>query len=348
MKILFVEDELSKNIPRIVRLFEKYLGEKRIQALMALEGDCYGGSPEKIKAIVDDTNMVEAEYRFPEALAKIVNENYKRYALFIVDRNLVESDYTYAEAVAADPSSNEEAYKNYNKKEGDCLLVKLALKRVDVEQMFFFLTVNTAETELANAKELEGILGSLGDFKKWNFIEKSKKEHLDRLKERIDNHEDLSRTLEHQHHIRLLRQHLGETAADRFRRLVLRQDEHDRIEDNLTEIRKIYETILAGACRHIPDMARNCVNTHGVVFLGAHNWLWKEKHINSIIRNHCFSIKTISSDYGTHDPASLVVYPPSHDTATRAVYRPSPDTVKALIYALRDVIKWFGGVCAKP
>ncbi len=339
MKILFVEDELSKNIPRIVRLFEKYLGKKRIQRLEAMEADTsgYGATPEEIKALVDDTGIVEAEYRFPEALAKI-RQQHEHYALFIVDRNLAESDYDYAEAVAADPSFSEALYNEYFEREGDCLLYKLAFKGVDVRRMFYFMTAYDATSELKNARGLEELLGHLGDFKVRNFIEKSNEEAFQRLKDRINNHQELSRIAEHQHHIRLLRQHLDETAAEGFRKVVLHQDKHDRIGDNLTEIRKIYEKILAGACRHIPEMASACVTTHGAVPLGTEtlNWLSNHNHINSIIRNHCFSIKTICSDFGSHDKKE-----------DRKVFPPSPDTVKALIYALRDVIGWFGGVCAR-
>ena len=36
MKILWVEDELAKNIPRIIRLFPKFLGKKRVNKLESL------------------------------------------------------------------------------------------------------------------------------------------------------------------------------------------------------------------------------------------------------------------------------------------------------------------------
>ncbi len=339
MKILFVEDELSKNIPRIVRLFEKYLGKKRIQQLEALEADAsgYGATPEEIKAIVDDTGVVEADYQFPAALAKIMRQH-DHYALFIVDRNLAESDYDYADAATADPSFSEAQYNEYFEREGDCLLWKLAFKGVDVRRMFFFMTAYDATSEIKNARGLEELLGHLGDFKSRNFIEKSNEEAFRRLRDLINNHRDLSRIAEHQHHIRLLQNILDEAAAEGLRRVVLHQDKHDRIADNLTEIRKIYEKILAGCCRHFPDMVRACVNNHGAVPLGMEtlNWLSDHDHINKIIRNHCVSIKTICSEFGSHD-----------NPVARKVFPPTTDTVKALIHALRDVIGWFGGVCAR-
>ena len=70
MKILYVEDELSKNIPRIIRLFQKYLGEERIRELEAIEHDesGFGGRPEDIKQIVELCNKIEIEYTFSNAL----------------------------------------------------------------------------------------------------------------------------------------------------------------------------------------------------------------------------------------------------------------------------------------
>ncbi|WP_207680782.1 hypothetical protein [Desulfonema magnum] len=72
MKILYVEDELSRNIPGIIRLFEKYLGKKKIRRLKELEEDesGYGAEPDEIKGIVEETNIVEVEYRFPARITQ--------------------------------------------------------------------------------------------------------------------------------------------------------------------------------------------------------------------------------------------------------------------------------------
>ena len=98
MKILYVEDELSKNIPRLIRLFSKYLSKKEIKNLKALEADetGYGAEPEEIKNIVEKTGLIEIEYRFPDALREVIH-NSEKYALFIVDRNLSEIEYEYDE-----------------------------------------------------------------------------------------------------------------------------------------------------------------------------------------------------------------------------------------------------------
>jgi len=146
MKILFVEDELSKNIPRITRLFSKYLGKKRIQRLESLEADEYGAEPEEIKAIVEETNLIELDYRFSDALRKIV-QSYQDYALFIVDRNLYQTEYDFEEVKKIDHSYTEALYERYFEREGDYLLYKLAmLSNADiVKAKFYYLTAYSAD-----------------------------------------------------------------------------------------------------------------------------------------------------------------------------------------------------------
>lgn len=339
MKILFVEDELSKNISRVVRLFEKFLGKDRIARLEALDADPYGASSEEIKAIIDETGIVEADYRFPQALKKVTRQH-AQYALFIIDRNLVEGDYRYEEALEADPAFSEKMYNDYFEREGDYLLYKLALliTGLAISQKFFFLTAYDAASELKNAAGLQELIGHLGDFKKNNLIEKGNEKHFFRLKEMVDNHQDIRRVAEHQHHVNLLRKYLDEKSADRFVKLILDRDKRRRVGDNLNEIRQIYQKILSKCCALIPEMNAACVDNYGHVNLGKKtlDWLSENGHINSIIRNHCFSIKTICSDFGGHD-----------HTAERQIFAPGTDTVNALFFALKDVIGWFGKLAFK-
>ncbi len=188
VKILYVEDELSKNIPRIVRLFSKYLGEEKVKALETPETDTsgFGADPEEIKSIVEETYMIEVEYRFPNALHKIVQRP-EKYALFIVDRNLSEHEYTYEEIQSIDPYYTKILYQRYSKKdrEGDYLLQKLALfSPVDVMTRFYFLTAYSAQDELQIAEDVEQLI-DLGKFKAENFIEKGNDSDLKRLRQII-------------------------------------------------------------------------------------------------------------------------------------------------------------------
>lgn len=192
MKILYVEDELAKNIPRLVRLFSQYISAETINALHAFEADPsgFGAGPEEIKNIIEDAAMIEVEYRFPDALRKIVRQP-GMYALFIVDRNLSEYDYTLEEVQQIDPHYTSTLYERYTQKarEGDYLLHKLALfSPVDVMKRFFFLTAYPAQEELQSAKDIEQLI-DLGKFTAENFIEKGSDKDFERLRQIIDNTE---------------------------------------------------------------------------------------------------------------------------------------------------------------
>lgn len=196
MKILYIEDELSKNIPRIVRLFSAFLGKEKTRALQALDIDAsgYGADPEEIKNLVEETHFIEVEYRFPDALRKII-QHPERYALFIVDRNLSGHEYTHQEVQRIDNNYNELLYKRYtnNNREGDYLLLKLALfSPVDVMQKFYFLSAYPVQDELQGAEDI-GNLIDLGKFTVENFIEKGNETNIERLREIIST-TDLSDT----------------------------------------------------------------------------------------------------------------------------------------------------------
>lgn len=203
MKILFVEDELSKNIPRITSLFSKYLGKNTVKKLNALEADesGYGAAPEEIKEIVEATNLIEVEYRFPEALRKII-QSYDKYALFIIDRNLVEGEYEFDEVRAIDSAFDEAQYEKYFEREGDYLLQKLVLdSHVDVMGKFYFLTAYSAEDELRGSEDIKTLI-DFGKFNTENFIEKG---DLDRLINIIENIRILNLQNDNKRYLNILR-----------------------------------------------------------------------------------------------------------------------------------------------
>lgn len=337
MKILYVEDELSKNIPRLIRLFSKYLSKKEIKILKELETDDpgYGAEPEEIKKIVEKTGLIEVEYRFPEALKKII-QNYKKYALFIIDRNLSEIEYEHDELRQIDASYNKDQYDKFFEREGDYLLHKLLYKSVNVLTKFYFLTAYPAPDVIRGADDLK-IHVDFGEFHAENFIEKADNEQLKKLKLIIENINILNLQEENKEYLNILRNKIDEETAEKFLKVVQEKEEIERIGDNLKEIRIIYETILEACSQKIPDMSSNCTDKYGKVFpgKGTIDWLSNNEHINSILRNFFFSINKICSEFGAHQNR-----PPSE-------YKPTLNTVNSIIYALKDVILWFGKVCSQ-
>lgn len=188
MKILYVEDELSKNIPRMMRLFHKYLGQPRIAALEKLEHDIsgYGATPQEIKRIVQASDLIQVEYRFPDALREVMHHR-DQYTLFIIDRNLSENTYSLEEIQGIDPTYDKAHDNRYAGREGDYLLLKLGSHgHANFLDNVYFLTAYPAQYELRSQQEIER-LRDLRRFKAQNFIEKGSLKDLERLQGEINN-----------------------------------------------------------------------------------------------------------------------------------------------------------------
>ena len=331
MKILFVEDELSKNIPRVIRLFSKYLSKKEIKKLKAFESDesGYGAEPQEIKDIVEKRGFIEVEYCFTDVLRKIT-QNSKKYALFIIDRNLSEVEYEHEELREIDDTYNEEQYEKFFEREGDYLLHKLVYNDINVSTKFYFLTAYSAKDEIRGVDDLKTLI-DFGKFHTKNFIKKGDDEQ--RLKEVINNIRILNIKEENKHYLNILRKKIDEEAAEKFLKVLDKKDETKRIGDNLKDIRIIYESILQVCLQKIPDMNNKCTDKYGKLIKPI-VWLSDNGHINSILRNFFFSIYKICSDFGAHDSKTM-----EHDR-----YKPTLNTVNSLVYALKDVISWFATI----
>lgn len=184
-KILFVEDELSKNVPHLLRLFEKYLSPAEKTSLNEIINDQAGADNEGIKAILKDNPFLDVEYSFAGAL-KTVSENHNDYQLFIVDRNLSSQMSTLADIQAVRPSFSEDIYIIYMEREGDYLLEFLATKGVDCGASFYFMTAYGKGEALRNEETISKLI-SFDAFKHSNFIEKGKKDDFIRLRDEIVN-----------------------------------------------------------------------------------------------------------------------------------------------------------------
>lgn len=188
MKILYIEDELPKNIPRMTRLFGKFLGPAHIGELEALERDVsgYGATPEDIKRIVEASHLIQVEYRFPEALREVLH-NHVQYTLFVIDRNLSEMSYTLHEVQAIDPTYDKTQDEHYAGREGDYLLLKLGVcGHANLLEHTYFLTAYSAEYELRGQQEIERLL-DLRRFTTNNIIEKGDFHAFERLQNEVDN-----------------------------------------------------------------------------------------------------------------------------------------------------------------
>jgi hypothetical protein len=328
MKILYVEDELTKNIDRLRRLFSNYLDEPTIAELKHLETDGYGAKPQEIKNIIKATNIIEIEDRFPDALRKIVY-GYDQYACFIVDRNLVENHYDPREVFGIDGNYTETLDKKYRTREGDYLLNWLIMNAKEPKSIlrkFHFLTAHN-DSDVRGVDIIEMYL-DFGAFTQEQFFDKTS---IDKLKERIDNIAVLNIRYENRRYLDVLRNNLHEEDVEMFLKVLLEKEERVRINNNFSDIRTIYEHILEKFAATIPQCKDNRGKINEKILFSE---LENKGQFNPMLRNYCFTIWQVCSAYGAHRRTD----PEQKDR----IFLPTLNSINSIIYALKEVILWLG------
>jgi hypothetical protein len=324
-----VEDELTKNVDRLRRLFSKYLDENIVVDLQRFEADEYGATPDEIKKLIQSGNIIEIEDRFPDALKKIIH-CLDQYACFIVDRNLIENPYNFQEVNRIDNKFSEFLYDKYREREGDYLLNWIgnnAKEPKSILQRFNFLSAYPAD----DMRSLETIKNyfDFGTFTEEQFFDKSNPDALKNLKDKIDNIIVLNIKYENRMYLDILRDNLNKKHKEDeedFLNLLLEKDDKKRIGNNLAKIRILYEHILQelGETVQMKD-SKDIIEE-----------LEKKGRCNKMLRNYCYSIWQICSDYGSHK---------NKKPETDRIFQPTLNTVMSLIYALKEIILWFGDQC---
>jgi len=333
MKILYVEDELERNIPRLISLFAKYLTETQKKKLSTIEGDesGFGARPELIEDIVNSNGVVECYHSFVNALEKVIN-HYDEYSLFIIDRNLVNSHYDYTEIKAIDPSFTEQKYEAFFEREGDYLLHKLVLeKKVAVADCFYFLTAYGANDEIRSNEAIKTLI-DFGQFNEMNFIEKGNKNDIARLHTAMASSKSLSVYSQNLNYCRILKQNIDQQIANRFLNVQIDLSDSKRINDNIGSMRTVYDALMKQCLAFWPELMK-LVDDKGRSISFGFEWvkaLQEAEKINSIQYNFFMSIWKIGSNFGSHKVPEQ-----------ESIYLPTLDTVHSLSYALKDTILWF-------
>jgi hypothetical protein len=341
MRILFVDDELEKNIPRLLRLFGNFLSKNQKEELRALENDEYGATPEQIKTIMERKDLFRIEYRFPDALKEIVT-NAKKYALFIIDRNLSLTEYDFAEVQAIDQNFSEAQYDRFFEREGDYFLHKLIYQNLDVARQFYFLTAYSFDSEIKGAEDLKNHI-DFNQFGRENFIEKASPDDTARLQNIIENQSAFLIRHENLEYLEILKQRIGENISDSFWYILVNRNIEDYIHTNLGAIRVLLENILEVIAQKLQAPADCWDNGRNIKARSVINWLVQynsdtrtndyQFDTNSIIKDFAYNVYEIASDFGSHIP--------------QPGFQPTTDTVNALIFALKDLIVWFDTALTK-
>lgn len=310
-KILYVEDDLDAEF--IIHIFGSLLSAHEINALEDSEND-----DEAIIDALRSNKRIDICPCFTDVIYKLDNHQ-DEYELLIVDRDLWGDGTRYKRSEV--PASLSPAFEEeFIGREGDFLIFYMVGKRFDIERSFFVLTGHHNPIQ-----EIEGFKYILTpNFKRNNII--LKPDTKGRIKAVIEN---TSYRL-NINYLNILDENIddGSQSANHFLKLIKEIDQIDRIGDNLSKIRIIYESILNESYRRLPIRQDNLLKGHMKV-----RQLESAGHLNTIQTHFFYSIYNICSRFG------------SHQDAESEIYSPSLDTVNSLFFALKDTILWFGKFC---
>lgn len=251
MKILYVEDELSQNIERILKLFgETILSEKQIDELKKCADDKYGADSATIRNIISRSGVLDVEQDFSGALQRIERDADK-YDLFIVDRQLATDMDAYSVNDIAElvPGFNAELYEKYLTREGDYLFMRLLMRGLMPKcKMFYFMT---AYTDGIKCQEDLRPYMECGCFDASQVLEKGNPAHLNTLCDIIRQSDELSIRHKNMQYFEAL-ERIDNRDMQRCRLLKILQAQQECKKNNrssvLAEIRNLLEGVVKALC----------------------------------------------------------------------------------------------------
>ena len=328
-KILFVEDELTDNISRVLNIFSGIFNAGLKKELRRAEENM--AFPNEVKEIIEKSLMVDVCYSFPDALEKIM-ANCDVYSLFIIDRDLSEQEYEAEAVLESYPEYNEETQIRYCRREGDFLLSILRDKTEDYNSKVYFLTGNTGDAlKCANDLGEPGLSGFIAN----NIINKSDDDSIKKLANVIEdfrqgNFRVKLRNVFEVFEKGLLTQKDEQRLVETLRRMD--EDNPTSIEDNLVRIRRLLEAVYIELAKRKPELIpadRIKYEKEQLLMSAIFNHLKESGGQPDFVNSLSWDIWKICSKYGAHSQAE------------KGDHAPSKHTVQSLAHALCEVLLWF-------
>lgn len=327
-KILFVEDEISSNIPRLVQLFGKYLTATEKIALQNAENSPMGANGEDIRDILKANPVLEVYDSFKMVLEHIRNltpEKLDSYDMFILDRNLTGG----AGYIPQEIQSIDRGFDNfrYEEREGDYLALQLHLKGCPIKEKVFFYSAY--KTMSFGATEIEQMV-DYGTFFQDNFFDKGQPTKLVEL---INNQKRASIFAEHRDVFGIINSLSLDIEEEIMRILLEMQKDNAKL---TTDWRTVIQSCLKHMTRYekfwfrYPDEEDTIGPMIGKLDRGTEERPGKTP-MHIIFFFDC--INKIINSYVAH---------PNPKYPTPQV---SPYAVKAFAYELLEIIVWLGANC---
>ncbi len=190
-KILFVDDEITRNLPVLEQLFGGVISADERDKLTRLRRNPLGATIDQIKQVLANNRVLEVEDSFAGAIERIRSAGSGRdYDLFLLDRNLATGNgmYKLAEIAAVMPGYDENALERYKGREGDFLLLLLHLQGVPCREKVYFYSAYQAD-DIRSALYLQHMIG-FKTFSRDNFVDKSDSKAKDEFRTKVVEHLD--------------------------------------------------------------------------------------------------------------------------------------------------------------
>ncbi|MCB5228509.1 MAG: hypothetical protein LHW44_00315 [Candidatus Cloacimonetes bacterium] len=347
-KILYIEDELTRNIATIRKFFEPILKkDKRIPAaLIELENSDRLFAADIIEACKPCTEL-DIAHTFPRALELVIT-NHSFYDLIIIDRNL--SLYQYVDELQIMVSKlneigqdfNEERVLEFHEREGDLLLQVLVRLDASYKDKVYYLTANTSDA-LRGSPQLQTLI-DIDRFRQDHIIEKgSPKEKL--ISDILADMKKFSIQNVYKTQSNILRKHLDENSVNQFVNMIKHYDK-DNHREFIFDLRNLLENILEMVAYNLGEHNADYWKYYGrkaqlqyrpFILYGLKTY--DEKFnigYNAVIQNACISIYSISSECVVHSSSKSV------DIESISTGNLTQYTVDTLLNQICDVILWFG------
>ena len=287
MKILYVEDELLKNISNILILFDLFLSDIEKKELMDIQNDNGFQENDNVKRVFDKNDFIDVYYHFP-TVCNILFKQQNQYGLYIIDRNLREVSYSINDFEKLSVEYTEKLFEKYYEREGDFLLQYIKEIDSNWSNKFYFLTANPNKSIDVLEDDIER-----KKFRKENIIEKSNNEQWSFLCDVVSDFEANNIRVKYKDIFELFRQNiLPDECKDLFIDIAKNIGENKKIniKVQLGNIRKVLEYI----CRKYAEIQANNDN---ILY---DKFFQKEKLITSKVINY------LSKKYNNNDLKIIV------------------------------------------
>ncbi|MCB5224430.1 MAG: hypothetical protein WCY21_05570 [Candidatus Cloacimonadaceae bacterium] len=353
-KILYIEDELTRNIATIRKFFEPVLRkDKRILSALSELENSDRPFPEDVIEACEPCNELDIAHTFPRAL-ELVIKNHEFYDLVIIDRNLSlyqyddEIDNIYELLLRTGQEYSVERIYDFHEREGDLLLLVLLRFNKSYKDKTYYLTANTGDL-FSKSPEIQTLM-DIDNFKSEHIIEKGSPEE-EIIRNILSDMKAFRIQNSYKVQCDILRKRLTENDVNSFVKMIGYHMNNEKSEF-LFGIRKLLDNLLHHIAYAMGEhdaaywnaknkkqlQAKSFIKgfSSGKVFQGLPAYDDKfDIGYNSIIRNACLSIFEISSDCGIHELSKAI------DIESLSTGSLTNFTMQTLLNQINDIIIWY-------